>query len=113
VAEAAKSNQADEGWELDEDNVRSLVPHVGIIHERVQGEHIARWHPWRVLAECAAKRAMVEMYLGSSRAAELAADATDLANAITRAAESTSLAAVRLLTAVYSDHPAYDLAWRP
>ena len=62
---------------------------------RVRGrdaEHIAAWHPTRVIAECGAKRQVVEAL----------ADAGDLRDVV-----------LRTLAAVYADHPDYREEWRP
>jgi hypothetical protein len=58
------------------------------------GGHIARHDPARVLAEVAAKRALVEM------------DEDDRYS-------DAYVVAIRALAAVYADHPDYDEAWRP
>lgn len=61
TARAGISGQADpeNGWGYEGS---ALTPHVGIIHEPLQAAHITRWHPARVLAECAAKRQIVEFH---------------------------------------------------
>lgn len=69
--------------------------------------HIARWDPSRVLAECEARRRIVEScdtilrdedgYFATLDVPEGAAIATNH---------------LRILAAVYSDHPAYDPSWR-
>ncbi len=63
---------------------------------RVRGrdaEHIAAWHPTRVLAECRAKRALVE---GVGGVDPLAYDLV-----------------LRSLALPYADHPDYREEWRP
>lgn len=58
---------------------------------RVRGrdaEHIAAWHPTRVLAECAAKRRLVEASAGNEKV-------------------------LRILAEAYADHPDYRDEWRP
>jgi hypothetical protein len=62
---------------------------------RVRGrdaEHIAAWHPTRVLAECRAKRQVVE---------GVTAD------------EATRDLVLRTLALPYADHPDYREEWRP
>ena len=62
---------------------------------RVRGrdaEHIAAWHPTRVIAECRAKRQVVEA---------VAAD------------DATRELVLRSLAVVYADHPDYREEWRP
>lgn len=60
-ARRAFSGQADpeDGWGQDG---RAITPHVGVIHEDVQRDHVAKWHPVRVLAECEAKRQIVAIH---------------------------------------------------
>jgi hypothetical protein len=62
---------------------------------RVRGrdaEHIAAWHPTRVLAECRAKRQLVESVGADDAAREVV---------------------LRTLAVVYADHPDYSEDWRP
>jgi len=61
--------------------------------------HIVRWQPARVLAECAAKRAIVEA---------LDSDAPEHQWMSALTLEWV----VKELAAVYADHPDYDEAWR-
>ena len=59
--------------------------------------------PSRVLAECAAKRAIVEMWAVRQEQDHLAVQA-----------HATGLGlAIRALAAAYSDHPDYQPEWRP
>ena len=92
TALAAVDGQADpeNGWGYEG---RTLIPHVGIIHHAVQAEHITRWHPYRVVAECAAKRAIIEQ-----------AERSD-----SGWWESIYVA---ILAAVYADHPDYQTEWK-
>ena len=71
-----------------------------------QDEHITRWDPDRVLAECDAKRQVVDVYralavrrhdVGSIRWHEVSAYETVL----------------RQLALPYADHPDYRSEWRP
>ncbi|MGZ4524215.1 MAG: DUF6221 family protein, partial [Mycobacteriaceae bacterium] len=65
--------------------------------------HIARHDPARVLAECEAKRRIVERY----RVCEPNYDEGNRLE--TRVLDWT----MRLLALPYADHPDYDPAWRP
>ena len=56
-------------------------------------EHISAWHPTRVIAECRAKRRLVEA----------GRDADD----------ATGDLVLRSLASVYADHPDYREEWRP
>jgi len=62
-----------------------------------EGEHVARWDPARVLAECAAKRAMLAKIPKMS-------DTFDLLG-------GTSEYVLRCLAAVYVNHPDYRQEW--
>ena len=68
------------------------------------GEHIARWDPARVLAECEAKRRIVNMWADSF--GQWNATQADAA----RAQKDSTL---RFLALPYADHPDYQEAWRP
>lgn len=65
--------------------------------------HMVRHHPARVLAECEAKRRIVD----AARA--------DYEDSLQSGDDTTSLAeeVLRVLALPYSDHPDYDEAWRP
>ena len=62
-----------------------------------RARHIARHDPARVLAECEAKRLIVEHFSETG---------IDFLGEIARVP-------LRALAAVYADHPDYDEAWRP
>ncbi len=65
------------------------------------GEHIARHDPARVLAECAAKRAVVAL-------AWAYGDGPEHPRTLALAADT-----LRHLATAYADHPDYDERWRP
>ena len=73
------------------------------------GEHIARWDPSRVLAECEAKRRIVDYREQCERDRDEAAEARDLFAARLLAFDAT----LRALALPYADHPDYDETWRP
>jgi hypothetical protein len=67
--------------------------------------HIARWDPARVLAECAAKRAIIE---------RLTPDPTGTRDSAPAFQEQLNgEPTLKLLAAVYSNHPDYQQTWRP
>jgi len=68
-----------------------------------QNEYIHRFVPSRILAESQAKRAIVEYRAGIRWPSEEAHDAV-------RNERDRTL---RLLAAVYADHPDYQLEWTP
>lgn len=71
------------------------------------GRHIARHDPARVLAECKAKRYIVDIHSGWHACPDEDAveddDATEPAPCLT----------LRILAAVHADHPDYRREWRP
>ena len=68
--------------------------------------HIARHDPARVLAECAAKRRIVEQCEEMCER-----DRMDAGTGYWEVAADASLAAVRALASVYADHPDYRQEW--
>lgn len=102
AARAAFSGQVDpeDGWGAERaEGYRhtTITPHVGMIHEPVQADHVVRWNPARVLREVAAKRALM-VELDSSGGPET---------------EDAYHVVLRRLAAVYADHPDYREEWRP
>lgn len=105
-------------WEYDGNyNVAGHPPFGGPVRASVQdpsiGRHVARWDPNRVLAECEAKRAIVEarqMIDAHVRQVALADQegARDARN--TRAGLDVALKALAL---PYASHPDYDESWKP
>lgn len=76
---------------------------------RADGVHIARHDPARVLAEVAAKRAIVAEYEARDKDADLM-----LGPDVLRQREWSGLRlAVHLLATAYASHPDYDQSWRP
>jgi len=74
----------------------------------VEHEHMERWHPARVLAECEAKRGIVELAMSWAQTAEAHPEFRD-AGAI-----SIELGYVlRRLAQPYADHPDYREEWKP
>lgn len=114
TAQAGISNQADpeNGWGYEG---KTLTPHIGTIHEQAQAEHIIRWHPTRVLAECAAKRAIIEAadtYLDEYENEEHRTNDDTTAGRVAGRARSWRNDTLRTLAAIYNDHPDYSTAWR-
>lgn len=83
-------------------------------------EHFCSWQPARVLAECKAKREIVDLYAAhldramayrSPRWADAMSE-TDKAKAKRQEARlGVSEVAIRYLAAVYASHPDYDPEW--
>lgn len=73
------------------------------------GEHCAQQHPLRTLAECSAKRAIIES-LTSTAAAH--ANETNLGQKLVLAGMDTGLRlALQYLTLPYRDHPDFNEDW--
>jgi hypothetical protein len=77
------------------------APAFAIKNER-DADHIARWDPARVLAECEAKRRIVE-------------ELGDYDDGYVWASGEASRAetALQALALPYADHPDYDESWKP
>lgn len=108
AAHQAFSNQMDpeNGWGSDG---RAVTPHVGVIHEDVQRAHVVRWNPAVVLAEIAAKRALLALHADGS-GHECIDGYYDHAtiDVLAGACPTTCI-----LASVYSDHPDYRSEWKP
>lgn len=96
----------------DEEMARAALPHFPGEVEIVANvwedacAHIARHDPARVLAECEAKRRIVEEYEGAIAAQRGRTDASAIVGAF------ALLSAIRALASVYSDHPTFRDEWR-
>ena len=118
AARAGISSQADpeNGWGLIETRGfagLTLSPHVGHIHERVQGEHIIRWHPARVLAECEAKRRIVEA-ADEATGLDMQVDSEFRVGFRDTSTEPyLGDVILRALALPYADHPDYRGEWKP
>ena len=106
VARRGISSQADpeNGWGYKNG---ALTPHVGIIHEAVQAEHITRWHPARVLADVEAKRAVVKLHESLS----LDGGSKLFDRVMLPSLQRVTDEVLRLLAQPYADHPDFDPAW--
>jgi len=82
-----------------------LAPRLG-----AGGPHITAWSPARVLAECKAKRAIIEQAQNATEA-EKEYDDYEWQGTVSRSEPWTGDAIVYALAAVYADHPDYDPAW--
>jgi hypothetical protein len=81
------------------EGVRALLPHA------VAG-HVARWDPARVLAECQAKRRIVDTCVPR-------VEITDMGSADRQFIPGPpDMALLRLLALPYADHPDYRSEWR-
>lgn len=85
-------------WDNPGDHDGSIVRFLPWDESDANGAHIARHDPARVLAECEAKRRIVEKY--------------DHARDCGQAPGGWLEECVAYLAAVYADHPDYDEAWR-
>ncbi|WP_435735957.1 DUF6221 family protein [Cellulosimicrobium sp. PMB13] len=81
--------------------------------EAAPDRHRARWSPTRVLAECGAKRRIVEL-AHEATGYDMTVDLERASSA--RAQSGVSFVGDRILkelATTYADHPDYDEAWRP
>jgi len=76
---------------------------------KADARHVARWDPARVLAECAAKRAIVEMHVRGIRETVDPGLVPDLDCA--ECDQPFPCPTLRLLAQPYADHPDFDSAW--
>ncbi|WP_086711204.1 DUF6221 family protein, partial [Streptomyces antimycoticus] len=112
AAEAAFSGQADpeNGWGAyrpEGQRHTTIVPHVGVIHEAVQADHVVNWNPARVLREIDAKRRMIAEVVPEARKAEAMIDEE------WGSGSDTDGDLLRLLALPYADRPGYREEWRP
>jgi hypothetical protein len=82
--------------------------YVGNKDSRPNAEHIARHDPARVLAEAAAKRAIVDEFV---KRRDAPPESMDVAPEVAKI--SALKFACRALAAVYNDHPDYRQEWKP
>lgn len=82
--------------------------------ERAVAEHIARHDPARVLADCKAKRRIVEQWREADKAEEEYGGEGDGWPEIDRlrSVEFALADVLRALVQVYADRPGFDPAWR-
>lgn len=71
------------------------------------GEHVARWSPARVLAECEAKRRIVELHSGDAEWCGWTQGGDG-----THADMGDDCDTLLALAQPYADHPDFDPAWR-
>ena len=86
---------SDQPWVVYDEEGQPIAREVGC----ADAVHISRHDPARVLAECKAKRRIVEM--------------ADLAHERRLETDSALFLVLRYLALPYADHPDYDPAWRP
>ncbi|UXM92517.1 DUF6221 family protein [Paenarthrobacter sp. JL.01a] len=101
------------GWMPDEDECRvegdSIVIYDEGGHDPNQAEHIARHDPARVLAECAAKRAIIELHRRLFAAPHSICNrCTDYT---TGDADDYPCDTLCALATIYKDHPDYQQEW--
>lgn len=102
-------------WRMNDEMVTAGERHVAQVRELTTVEHIARHDPARVLAECEAKRRIVER-AGAESLCDEHRRVRDSGCGECIAAEAVDIADVLVLldlAAVYADHPDYRDEWRP
>lgn len=70
--------------------------------ERAGADHFENWMPARVLAQCAAYRAIVERHTGTMWVVEMCDECRD---------QTRPCPTLRTLVAIWADHPDFDSAW--
>jgi hypothetical protein len=76
------------------------------------GEHAARWHPARVLAECEAKRRIVELHTGGHGCVSHNSGGASAGDAYgPNVVGSRPCPTLRLLALPYADHPDFQQEW--
>src|SRR5690606_17844004 len=98
---------ADLTYEQIEEHDGTIVRHLLSDEANANGAHIARHDPARVLAECQAKRAIVEHILVQMR------DEPTMTRGRAHRGLTPWAYTLRLFAAVYADHPDYQEEWRP
>lgn len=116
----------DEAWRLDRSGGRVLSESMhGAFGQWIAqpdgdemiAEHIARWSPARVLAETAARRAVLNLYL-ETRDGDLDTWSVGRLYGLETAVEAIAQrlygleAAVEAIAQPYADHPDFDPCWR-
>jgi hypothetical protein len=76
-----------------------------------QRRYVANWAPPRVLAECEAKKRIVDLWEFANREASMGAEWP--VKQLFDGRLSMIEAALRALAAVYADHPEFQPEWRP
>jgi len=77
------------------------------------GKHCARHDPARVLAECAAKRAIVAMGRWAVLSGHTTGDNCGLSDQDTHNTAMVGLEVLAVISSVYSSHPDYRQEWAP
>jgi hypothetical protein len=73
-----------------------------------------RFDPARVLAECEAKRRIVELHVATERAVATIAPLDDvIGDAFSQSALAVTTGVLQLLALPYADHPEFREEWRP
>ena len=110
-ADAREAYYEGQWWLPEEEAVvaadRDLEP-IMLLDRKCDAAHAANWSPARVLAECEAKRRIVDDAVAFD-----VEDASGISGDFARAAKHAFRDAVSHLASVYADHPDYDPDWRP
>ncbi|MEU4385699.1 DUF6221 family protein [Promicromonospora sp. NPDC023805] len=125
AAQAALDYAPDSGlWEFDEDleaivartptgDVVTVRGGIDIEEVRIDSRHMARWSPVRALAECAAKRTIVEAFEELGKFLTQSPDSGDGVEATgVRDLFAGLMIAVKAHAEVYADHSDYRAEWR-
>lgn len=113
-AQRAFSGQADpeNGWGAyrpEGQRHTTIVPHVGMIHEAVQADHVVRWNPARALREVEFKRGLLALH-SPSEFGEWVDDDDDRMPVCSTCGDLTArfpCKTLRLLASMYEDREGY------
>jgi hypothetical protein len=103
-----------QGWENSNGEGIIVAPYHELDIRDEDAAHVTRWQPARVLAECKAKRLMVETYERLwNRAEEIRRAVGNEQSASARLLYAGVEMVLPLLALPYADHPDYREEWRP
>jgi hypothetical protein len=107
AAKAAFSNQEDpeHGWGQ---QGRAVTPHVGVIHEDVQRDHVVAWHPGVVLARIAADRKILALHAPEKETPKGGGKPYVICGTCWG---EPICQTIRLLAQPYADRPGYQESW--
>ena len=105
----------DQGWEDANGEPIIQAPYHPIDATSQDVEHVAKWNPARVLAECEAKRRIVEAHPDGHEPGEAVpfCSTCEPEGPWNPATHRYQCPTLRLLALPYADHPDYREEWRP
>ncbi|MBZ6250542.1 hypothetical protein KVH27_19440 [Streptomyces olivaceus] len=89
----------------------TITPHVGMIHEAVQADHVIAWNPARALREIDAKRQIVA--LCEPPLVDVTGPGDTERSFMPGEGPPWGMDVLKLLALPYADRPSYRDEWRP